>query len=144
LVVEVRYIAEARRVGGWWAVDVVDVPGAHTQARRLDQVEAMARDVVSILTGQAPKSIQIEIVPVLDPTIEPVVMSAKGIRQASADLERRANTETIAASRKLRAGGLSLRDAGRLLGISHQRVAQLSPSKTTRNVPSRARSGAKD
>jgi len=41
------YTAVCRRVGDWWAIDVPQIRGVHTQARRLDQVEAMARDAIS-------------------------------------------------------------------------------------------------
>jgi hypothetical protein len=48
------YTAEARRSGEWWAVRVLEVPGAFTQAKRLDQVPEMAADAVASLTGEAP------------------------------------------------------------------------------------------
>jgi hypothetical protein len=128
----VKYVAEARRVGGWWAIDVVGVLGAHTQARRLEQVAPMARDVVAILTNAVPRGIEIEVRPILDERLAPVVDSVRETRQALSELDKRSNTETKAASVKLRASGLSLRDAGRLLGISHQRVGQLSGSRSKR------------
>ena len=36
-------VAECERYDGWWIVDVPAVRGLHTQARRLDQVEAMVK-----------------------------------------------------------------------------------------------------
>lgn len=41
--------AECRRSGGWWAVDSPDVPGLHTQARRLADVPGMVRDAALML-----------------------------------------------------------------------------------------------
>ncbi len=38
--------AEVSRSGAWWAVEVPEVPGAFTQAERLDQVEAAVVDAV--------------------------------------------------------------------------------------------------
>ena len=47
------YQAIARRVGGWWAIEVPEVPGAFTQTRRLDQVDTMAREVISLMLDTA-------------------------------------------------------------------------------------------
>lgn len=147
MVDQVKYVAEARRVGGWWAIDVVGCRGAHTQARRLDQVESMARDIVALLTDAAPRTVEIEVRPILDPELRPVVQDTLKTRQALVDMEKRATAETQAASARLVASGLSFRDAGRLLGISHQRVAQLSASKPAeqpqRSAPSGDRAAAK-
>jgi len=35
--------------GGWWAVEVPDVPGLFTQARELDQIPEMVRDAAEAL-----------------------------------------------------------------------------------------------
>ena len=44
------YTARCRRSGRWWAIEVADVNGSiYTQARRLDGVEAMVRDVGALL-----------------------------------------------------------------------------------------------
>jgi len=64
-----RYEVTAQRDGRWWFVRVAEVPGAATQARRLDQVEAMARevreqrltvaDVGALLGGSFPRASQL-------------------------------------------------------------------------------------
>jgi len=128
-VAEVKYVAEARRVGSWWAIDVIGVPGAHTQARRLDQVENVAKDIVAILTDEAPRSITIEVRPVLDKSLGSIVARTRKLRQDQTELEKRARAETKVTTAKLVANGFSTRDVGRLLGFSHQRVGQILPPK---------------
>jgi predicted RNase H-like HicB family nuclease len=54
------YTVTAQRDGRWWFVRVPEVPGAVTPARRLDQVKAMAREVVSLLLEVAPDSFDCE------------------------------------------------------------------------------------
>jgi predicted RNase H-like HicB family nuclease len=41
--------ARATRSGTWWAVEVPEIPNLLTQARRLDQVEAMVREAAELL-----------------------------------------------------------------------------------------------
>lgn len=41
--------AHITRSGRWWAIEVPDVPGLHTQARRRDQIEAMVIDAGAAL-----------------------------------------------------------------------------------------------
>ena len=39
----------AVRSGSWWAITVPELPGVFSQAKRLDQVETMAREAVSMM-----------------------------------------------------------------------------------------------
>lgn len=125
--------ATATRSGGWWAVEIPEVPGAFTQARRLDQVPAMAADAVAMLTGE---KVTVNVVPVLP---DPQQQQVDHVRQASKDaaerLERSA-AETRALVTHLRDDGLSVRDVGELLGVSPQRISQLAPA--TRRLPAAA------
>ena len=58
---------------GWWALEVTggDLPyPAYTQPRRLDQAEAVVRDLLALhLETTADAVGQVEIVPVLDATL---------------------------------------------------------------------------
>lgn len=44
--------ATARRCDEWWAIEVPEIPDLFAQARRLDQVEAMVKDVAQLLDIQ--------------------------------------------------------------------------------------------
>lgn len=65
-----RYNALCTREGNWWAIDVPGVPGVHTQAKRLDQAEAMARDAVALMLEVPPDSFDVEVTPVLDAAVD--------------------------------------------------------------------------
>jgi predicted RNase H-like HicB family nuclease len=56
------YTARARRVGDWWAIDVVEFPGIFTQVRRLEQAEAMARDAIATMLDIPTAQINVEVV----------------------------------------------------------------------------------
>lgn len=42
------YRVNVERAGSWWAISVPDLPGVFSQARRRDEVEDMARDVIAL------------------------------------------------------------------------------------------------
>ncbi|MDG4771697.1 type II toxin-antitoxin system HicB family antitoxin [Solwaraspora sp. WMMD792] len=54
------YSVVCRRVGNWWAISVPELKGVHTQARRLDQVAAMAREAIALLLGIEPVSVALD------------------------------------------------------------------------------------
>lgn len=59
----VAVTAMARRNRDWWAVEVPEVDGAFTQARRLDQVPHMVADTVSLLADVPAEEVQATAVP---------------------------------------------------------------------------------
>lgn len=56
----------ARRSGNWWAIRILEVDGAYTQARRLDEVPAMATDAVAMLSDIDPAEIEVTVQPHTD------------------------------------------------------------------------------
>ena len=109
------------------AIDVPELRGVFSQARRLDQVEFMAREVIALMLNVSEDSFDI--------TVEPDLDSLGGVREAieAAIREReRANAAQDAASTamrhavsEVRASGYTSRDAGLLLGVSNQRISQI-------------------
>jgi len=57
-----KLTAECQRSGGWWAVEVPEIPGLLTQARHLDQVASMVRDAAALLTDQSEDSFEVTVV----------------------------------------------------------------------------------
>lgn len=58
--------ARCARSEGWWAVEVPEVPGLFTQARRLDQVPEAVVDAASLLTGWSRAELEGTVVQVLE------------------------------------------------------------------------------
>ena len=114
----------ATRVDGWRAISVDGLPGAHTQARRLDKAEAAARDMLSLLFDRTPGFFD-------------VTVSAELSRQEHVALDRIAEAreryevaksemaiaQRSAVSLLVDQEGLTIRDAGVIMGVSYQRIA---------------------
>ena len=119
------YTARARRSGAWWAIDIPELPGVYSQARRLDRVGPMARDAIALFLDVDPATLDIRVETNLPSDLRRDV-DAVGRLRAEAD---RLQVESSGAMRQLahelRGRGLSVRDAAAILGISHQRVSQL-------------------
>lgn len=129
-----KVTAKVTRSGGWWAIEVPEVPGVFTQSKRLDQVEEMVRDAVALMTDAHPAEIAVELIPVLPHDIEDDLRTARDLANQAAILQAEASAATRRVVVKLRESeGLSVRDVGRLLKLSPQRVSQLAASKATKS-----------
>jgi predicted XRE-type DNA-binding protein len=126
------YEATAHRNDGWWALEVTGDGLPHpvyTQVRRLDQAEAMVRDLLALHFGIGVNDVgQVEIVPVLDAALAEEVSQTRRAREQAERLRADATTQTRQVALHLKAQGLAQRDISVLLGISHQAVSQLLAS----------------
>ena len=65
------YTAVCERVGKWWEITVPELPaGRVTQARDLDDVGAMVKDLVALMTGVCPENVNVH-VKVIEPPRAP-------------------------------------------------------------------------
>jgi predicted RNase H-like HicB family nuclease len=119
------YTVNAARDRDWWAITVDELPGVFSQARRLDQVEAMARDAIRLLLDIPSVAFDLSVRQTLAPETERIVNAAKEAKAEAIAHQRLASERSRTAARTLAAQGLPQRDIGRLLDLSHQRVAQL-------------------
>jgi predicted RNase H-like HicB family nuclease len=125
-----RYTAIAERDGTWWVITVPELPGVFSQARRLDRVEHMTRDVISLMLEVPADSFDVEVIENHDPPTQEVIDDIIAAREAVAAMKRETGTKTRDAVLALHESGYPQRDIGRMVGISHQRVAQLQASAT--------------
>lgn len=135
------YRVTARRVGEWWALEVPDLPGVFSQAKRLDQADESAREAIAVMLDVEPEDVVVEIEPVLPKEAKDVVAAAKLAQEEArkaVERERAAMQHAAAVLTKQ----LSQRDASRFLGVSFQRVHQLlkSYSPTGRSQSARRKS----
>ena len=131
MVARPTYTASAQRDGSWWAIRVVELPGVFSQARRLDRVEYMARDAISPLLEVDPESFDVVVREQLDARPRRAVDDAVQARDDALRQQRVAASKSRDAALALKRQGLPQRDIGRLLKLSHQRVAQLLESAGT-------------
>ncbi|MEE8485809.1 MAG: hypothetical protein V3S38_04555 [Acidimicrobiia bacterium] len=120
------YRVEAVRSGAWWAITVPALRGVFSQAKRLDQVKATAREAIAMMLD------------IDESNVGPIEVDVTPPAAAVDLLERFRESTTVAstatksatearreAAKILREAGLVTRDVGTLLGVSHQRVSQI-------------------
>ena len=125
------YRAVAERDGSWWAIRVHEFRGVYSQARRLADVKAMARDALALVLDVAPDTFDVSVEPVLGSDAAGLVAQALAGRLEAEQATRRACEQLRAAVDCLAASGLTVRDIAHVLGLSHQRIAQVSNSRRT-------------
>jgi hypothetical protein len=123
------YKARTYRSNDWWAIEITDgLPDnmlGVTQVRRVTEAEQAARNVIADLLEVDPDSVNLEL-HIDAPT--PIKKQQRLLEAAEANLLA-ARTDAMTIRRQLATEaieeGLTMREAGVLLGISHQRVKQL-------------------
>lgn len=113
-----RYTANVKKGTSYWVVTVPAI-GQATQARSIDELNSMTKDLISLVTDDLNPEITFSY------ELPPEVAEAVELKRQAAELEARAMATQGVAVKKLHELGVSLRDIGRLLGISHQRAHQL-------------------
>lgn len=109
---------------------VIWVDGLHggTQAKNLSEVEPMARDFISGMSGETPETFDLETEIDLPASVAAHLKNADALIAESRKARAKATAETGAAAKELQASGLTLRDIGIALGMSYQRAQQLIKS----------------
>jgi hypothetical protein len=118
------FTAFAEREGRWWIVTIRELDRV-TQARRLEQVEPMARDLIALWLEVDPTSFDITVIPLLPEALNEEILQARQLRAEADKLAEEASERSRDAARHLADAGLPLRDVGVVLGVSFQRAGQL-------------------
>jgi len=121
-----RFEVKVAREGRWWMVKIPEISGL-TQARRLSEVAQMAREWIALNEDLALSEIDVAVVGVdvggLDVAeAGELVSQLRDESKMIDDLISHITRETAVA---LSAAQVPMRDISEVLGVSHQRVAQL-------------------
>lgn len=117
------YVCTATPVGRAWHVEVPAVARS-TQALRFADIENVVRDLVTIMTGEQDPEVDVRVS--LPAEIQSCLDEAARQRALEVQARRAASAQYRQAAVALRSMGLTLADVGAVLGISHQRAAQLT------------------
>lgn len=132
---EHTYRVVVTREDGAWLADVPELSGAHTYARTLPALDRAVREVV-VLAADRPD----EDMPVLclayeyrtgDPQLDTTTAEVRELREQAHTIAETATARTNEAAALMVKRGLSVRDTAALLGISPQRVSQLTTPKAS-------------
>jgi hypothetical protein len=106
----------------------------------------MARDAIALMLEVPPDSFRVMVRPELGPKLDEAVDRARKARSQADRAQRDAAEASTVAITKLLALGLSMREAGQILGLSHQRVAQIAAAarKQAADEPYEAGTAAED
>lgn|GEM_PF-370966 len=121
------YTALVSREGKFWHVEVPEI-GRVTQARNINEVDDMARDLIAIMAGIERGSVELDVRIQLPDSVQAHLSEVERARDAEADARSHAATELRAAATELKNAGLSVRELGSVLGVSYQRASQLTSS----------------
>ena len=90
------YAVRVQRSGDWWAIDVPEIRGVHSQARRLDRVEYMTRDAIALWFEVPEDSFDLEVHVELPPTVREVVDAVDAARERSSAAQREESDRILA------------------------------------------------
>lgn len=119
------YEATAAREGGWWVIHVpeLDVSG---QARKLAKVEEAAQEIVALALDAEVADVKVTVRTIADDAVVQALSQADALAeqgQALAAKAARLRADTV--RNYVKSEGLTVREAGTLLGMSPARVQQL-------------------
>jgi uncharacterized protein YggE len=122
-----EYKVEVERDGRWWIIHVPEIDQL-TQARRIDEIEDMARSLIAISTDVPAEDITMQIRITVPPygDVGAAAERVRALRKQAAEAEERAAHEVADYVRRLTKAGIPVRDTAELLGVSPQRVSQLA------------------
>ncbi|AKN59746.1 transcriptional regulator [Corynebacterium pseudotuberculosis] len=120
------YTAKAFREEGWWGVQLIERPNILTQTRRLDQIPDMVRDALKLFPEIEPHPETVTINVVVVGEIESQVAKTLELRNRAAKAQEEATASMRSTAKALHDQGLTYRDVGQLLGVTHQTAKNLA------------------
>lgn len=121
------YTVEARRSDGWWALSVPDLPGVHSQVRRLEHAEETIRDAIALAFDLSPSTINIYgPVLIVNPELDELLKTTRASREQLADLRVKVDMLSRRLAHEMADEGIPVRDIAKVLDVSFQHAAKLA------------------
>ncbi|MBT2502964.1 hypothetical protein [Curtobacterium sp. ISL-83] len=118
------YDVHVHREGKFWAIDVPGV--GYSQATRLTSVEETARDMIAATKEVAEDSFDVSVDIVIPSTVKDHINQARELHAQAARIQAQAAFESAQSAAVLKQDGLTYREIGLVLEVSHQRAQQLA------------------
>jgi predicted RNase H-like HicB family nuclease len=131
-----HHVVFERDDNGRWFVHCPGLVGAHSHGRTLASARSNVREAIALVLDVADDSgfDLVEDIRLNDPTLQGSVEHARSLRDRANGLEQQARSATLEAI-KVSTGSdasLGMRDLADLLGLSHQRIQQISATTSER------------
>jgi hypothetical protein len=117
------YTVHARRWERGWELHIDGV--GVTQSHGLADAPGMVRSYITMMTGAAPDTFEVNVVPHIGGGLDEAAIRARDAVRRAEEAQRRAAAKSRSVARRLREQGLSGRDIAAVLRVSPQRVSQL-------------------
>ncbi|MEV6606763.1 hypothetical protein [Kutzneria sp. NPDC051319] len=118
------YQADVTRDGKFWLIRIAEL-NRSTQALRYKDVPAMASELIEIMEGIGSDDYALHLKVQLPDAVKDHLDRAEVLREEAQRKNAEAAAESRAAVRELLAQGISQHEAGKVLGLSVQRINQL-------------------
>jgi predicted RNase H-like HicB family nuclease len=115
-----------RDEGGSWIAEVPSVPGCHSYGRTIEQARERVREALDLWVRDASSAYLVDDVRLPSRLRASVKRAHVARKKAEQEQERAQRTAAQAATELTRDWHVSLRDAGEVLGLSRQRIQQLT------------------
>ena len=126
------YQVNVTRERGWWMIAIPELDRL-TQAKTLDKVDAMARDLIALWLDRPPDSFDLDVHIDIPETFRRGLDRARELRDEADGLREKAASEARSVARSMADDlGMTVRDIGRVMHLSFQRVQQLLDTKVNR------------
>lgn len=83
------------------------------------------REAIAFVAEVLEESVEVDVIPVISESTRRHMTAAAEARTEYEEAQKRAARESRAAARELAKAGLSMRDIGKVMGVSFQRAQQL-------------------
>lgn len=121
-----RYTSTAVRDGRLWRVQADDFPGAISTVTTLKDAARVQREAIAWVGGMAESDVEVHVRVVLPEGLMELTEHARHLVAEAAEAQREAAARSREAVAALKRAGLTGADVAVVLGVSPQRVSQLS------------------
>jgi predicted RNase H-like HicB family nuclease len=126
-----------RDESGTWTAKVPSVPGCHSYGRTIEQARERVREALDLWVRDASTAYLVDEVRLPARLRASVTRARVARKKAEQQNERAQRTAAQAATELTRDLRVSLRDAGEVLGLSRQRIQQLTAGKSRKKSTAR-------
>lgn len=117
-------VTAERGASGAWVLECEEL-GVVSQTRRLDRAKGEVIEALAFQSGLAPSDFEVEVVPILPGEVEALRKRAEELGSKAKEATEKAAAAKTELAQKMKAEGFTLREMGEVLGVSHQRAADL-------------------
>lgn len=119
-----QFVVTAERTSKWWVLQAVEAPGAISQVSRLDQVNEI-REAIAFVQQIPESEVDVVVRPIIPQAALPHLDQLEALRSLAAAAGVAVAREAHETAKSLSDAGLTVRDIGTIMHLSHQRAHQL-------------------